>query len=93
MILHLIDFHGSDDPVYNIGSFIYVIVFTLFGLDICNSWTGLYDSLPFITHKNFFIRSLFKILYMAAAAGIMIVLFALIIVIGENLYEIYGPLF
>ena len=93
MILHLIDFHGNDDPVYNFASFIYVIVFTLFGLDICNSWTGLYDSLPFITHKNFFIRSLFKILYMCAAAGIMLLVFSLIIVIWENLLRLYGPLF
>ena len=62
-----------------------LIILTLVGLDICNSWTGIFDVLPFVTHRNFFLRSLFKILFILAAAIFLFAVAALIIVIVNHI--------
>lgn len=63
MILTCINFHGSEDPVFNNLSRVILILTTIIAVDICNSWTGIFDVLPFVTHRNFFLRSLFKFLF------------------------------
>ena len=57
------DFHSNDDPLFNNLTRIILILTILFSVDICNSWTGIFDVLPFVTHRNFFLRSLFKFLF------------------------------
>lgn len=47
-------------------------------LDIWCSWTGLFDLLPFMMHKNIFIRIVAKLIYSAAAFFIVIVIICLI---------------
>ena len=56
---------------YKVFAFIFVFV----AVDICNSWTGIYDVLPFVTHDNFFLRFLFKLLFVAGAGIVMMVIF------------------
>ena len=91
-ILNLIGFHGSDDPVMNTACIIFYILIVLVGLDICNSWTGIFDILPLVNHKNFFIRSLFKFLFICAAAVILTTIIALVLVILKNINEELGPI-
>ncbi len=85
MFLTVIDFHGNDDPLYNSAARIDLIFLTLIGLDICNSWTGIFDVLPFVTHRNFFKRSLFKFLFVLAAAFVIIAITSLILVIIKHM--------
>ena len=44
---------------------IYVFLSVFTAVDICNSWTGIFDILPFIKHKNLFLRYLFRLLFIA----------------------------
>ena len=89
----LIGYHGRDTLIVNTAVFIFFVIYPLFLIDMCFSWTGIYDSLPFMMHKNFFLRSLFKFIYICAATWIMIVIVALFIVITENFVNQFGPLF
>ena len=77
----LINFHGNDDPMMNTASIVILIVLTLISLDICNSWTGIFDMLPFVTHRNFFLRSLFKMLYILATFLVLTFIAAFILLI------------
>ena len=79
VIALLINFHGNDDPMINTACIIITIVLTLISLDICTSWTGMFDMLPFVTHKNFFLRSLFKILYIVTTFLVLVIIAAFIL--------------
>ena len=81
MFYLLYDFHGSDDPVENITIVVFVIAVTLVSIDICNSWTGLFDFLPFVNHKNIFLRYLFKLIFSVLAAAVLVFLTACFLVI------------
>lgn len=59
----------------NIVSKVQALVFVFVCIDICCSWTGIFDILPFVTHKNIFLRSLFKLIFVVAATLIQIVIF------------------
>ena len=85
MFLTIYDFHAVDDPVMNNVERVILIILTLVGLDICNSWTGIFDVLPFVTHRNFFLRSLFKFLFVLAAAMVLIATASLVIVIINHI--------
>lgn len=78
----LIGYHGSDDPLTNNMCLILTIVLILVALDICNSWSGLFDTLPFITHKNRALRYLFKVLYILAAFVVLFIIavFSMVII-------------
>lgn len=79
MLWTFIDYHASDDPLMNTASLIFLIVMTFISVDICTSWTGIFDMLPFITHKNFFLRSLFKIIFILVSAFVLVLIAAMII--------------
>ena len=51
--------------------------------DICTSWTGIFDMFPFISHKNRFLRYLFRIIYIIAVF-LALFLFTLLMVIVLN---------
>lgn len=53
---------------------IYMSLTFLAGIDICNSWTGIFDILPFINHKNIFLRYFFKLIFVALAAVVLLVM-------------------
>jgi len=53
------DFHGVETVLFGI----YITLFILICIDVCNSWTGLFDILPFIKHRHFLVRSLFKLIF------------------------------
>ena len=92
-IIFLVGFHSYSTTIIDTAAYIFYVIYPLFLIDICFSWTGLYDSLPFIQHKNFFLRSLFKLIYISAATGIMIVMAATFVTIFENLEQLFGPWF
>lgn len=48
-------------------------------IDICTSWTGIYDVLPFINDRRFYIRYLFKLIYSLATVVILTILYILIV--------------
>lgn len=48
---------------------IIVLFSSLIALDIFTSWTGIFDFLPFASHKNLFLRFLFKTLFSLASFG------------------------
>lgn len=70
----LIGFHGSEIPIENTVMIIMLALFILVIIDICFSWTGIFDVLPFVTHKNFFLRTLFKLIFSVAAITIIFLL-------------------
>lgn len=59
----------------NIVGKIFAVLYVLTSLDICCSWTGIYDILPFVTHKNPFLRWLFKLIFVALAIVVLTVVF------------------
>ncbi len=66
-----------------LGLFIFVAV------DICTSWTGLFDILPFMSHRNRFLRYLFKLIYIIAA--ILFILFlSVFVLVVLNYFMPYG---
>lgn len=67
----------------NLGLFIFVVI------DICNSWTGLFDILPFMSHRNRFLRYLFKLIYIVAAT-LFILILCIIAVAILNHFLPYG---
>lgn len=54
-------------------------IFSIIAIDICNSWTGIFDFLPFVTHKNRFLRWLFKFLFSLALFVVLIIIEGFII--------------
>ncbi len=78
-IYNLIGFHASDDPVMNNACIIFMVVSTIVSLDICTSWSGIYDILPFVTHKNLFLRCLFKFLFVLAAIFVILLLTTIVL--------------
>ena len=58
---------------------IFMVVSTIVSLDICTSWTGIYDILPFVTHKNLFLRCLFKFLFVLAAIFVILLLTTIVL--------------
>lgn len=69
--------------------FLALILFAI--TDICTSWTGIFDVLPFMTHKNRFLRYLFKLIYIAATiiALLFLAVFALLIIDSFTEYGIF----
>ena len=63
----LIGFHGSDNSIENTVMIVMLALFAIVTIDICFSWSGFFDILPFVTHKNIFLRALFKIIFSAVA--------------------------
>lgn len=88
MIYTLINYHASDDPIMNTASIIFLIVITIVSIDICNSWSGFFDLLPFVTHKNFFLRSLFKFIFIIVTAVFLLLVITLVIVIIQSLTKV-----
>ena len=56
---------------------LFILLFLVI-VDICCSWTGIYDLLPFMTHRNIFIRILAKLIYSVAAFFIVTVIVCLL---------------
>ncbi len=75
---------GSDNRTLSERIFMRVllglIIFVI--TDICTSWTGIFDVFPFMTHKNRFLRYLFKLIYIIAAiiALFFLAVFALLVI-------------
>lgn len=53
----------------------------LASIDICTSWTGIYDSLPFISHRNLFLRYLFKFIYIIIAFVALLILTVVVLMV------------
>lgn len=53
---------------------IFLALFVFIAIDICNSWTGIFDILPFTKHKNFFVRYPAKLIFVALAAAVLMVM-------------------
>lgn len=43
-------------------------------IDICTSWSGIYDILPFVNDKRFYVRYPLRVIYSASAFVVMIIL-------------------
>ncbi|MBP5260684.1 MAG: protein kinase [Clostridiales bacterium] len=64
------------------------IFFILYGftvIDICNSWTGLFDILPFINDDRWYLKYPLRIIYSFATFIVLIVLFLFIIGIVRHI--------
>ena len=59
----------------NILAKVYAFFYVFIAIDICNSWTGIFDILPFVTHKNIFLRYLFKTIWVAVEILVLTVIF------------------
>jgi serine/threonine protein kinase len=92
-IIAVIGFNAHDTLILNIAVKIFFIVYPLFVVDMCFSWTGIYDSLPFMMHKNKFLQILFKFLYIVLGTQIIIVITAILIVIAEDIQKIIMQFF
>ena len=85
LISLLIRFHADDDPMINTACQIIAVLMVIFSIDICNSWSGIFDVLPFVTHKNFFLRSLFKLIFIICTFFVLILISSIIVVIIKNI--------
>lgn len=72
LILGLKSQNGS--LIDDIESKVFAMIFMFVTLDICCSWTGIFDILPFVTHKNPVLRFLFKLLFVVIAIVVMIII-------------------
>lgn len=88
-IILAIGFNPNSTPIYNVAVKLYYIFYPLFLLDICCSWTGIYDSLPFMMHKNKFLQILFKLIYIVLGTLTIILIIAILIVIAEDIQNIF----
>ena len=77
----------KNTPVENIETKIFMALILLGIVDICTSWTGLFDILPFIKHNNIFLRILSKLVFSAVWLFLMFV----ILMYVEGLLNIYAP--
>ena len=66
---------GLADVIYS--KILFASIF-LVALDICFSWTGIYDILPFMNHKNVFVRILVRIIYAFLSVILVTVIISLI---------------
>ena len=85
MLSVLIGFHAADEYVINTGCKIIAFLLTFFSIDICTSWTGMFDILPFMTHKNFFLRSLFKVIYIFCTFFFLVILASITLVLIKTI--------
>ena len=81
LVVWTVTFDGRKDPLVNFGLKLFWAVFILVAIDICCSWTGIFDLLPFITHKNPFLRGLFKALFVTASAIVIMLLIVILLTI------------
>lgn len=81
LVVWTVTFDGRKDPLVNFGLKLFWAVFILVAIDICCSWTGIFDHLPFITHKNPFLRGLFKALFVTASAIVIMLLIVILLTI------------
>ena len=89
MIFYVITFGADSSTLYEkyvLRIFLGLCIFII--MDVCTSWTGIYDILPFMSHKNRFLRYLFKLIYINAA---IIVLF-LFTVLAVAMIDCFLPL-
>lgn len=63
---------------------IVLALFILVAFDICTSWTGIYDNLPFMTHRNRFLRYLFKVIYITAAIVFIFIMTIIVIAVLDH---------
>ena len=52
---------------------VFLALFFFVAVDICCSWTGLFDVLPLTDHSNVLVRALFKVIYIAVAGFVLLV--------------------
>jgi len=80
LISIMIGFHASDDPMINTACQIMAVLLIIISIDICTSWSGIFDVLPFVTHKNFFLRSLFKLIFIICTFIVLVIIASMILV-------------
>ena len=83
---------GSDKntALENLALKLFLGFFILIALDICNSWTGLFDFLPFVTHKNRFLRYLFKFLFVITALLVLLFVETCILTVVAHFVPVWG---
>ena len=65
------------DPMENLITKIFFLIYWFTVVDITNSWTGIYDVLPFIDDKRIYIRWPVKLIYSITAFFVMLIPFIL----------------
>ncbi|SCW48572.1 Protein kinase domain-containing protein [Ruminococcaceae bacterium YRB3002] len=69
---------------------IFLVLYALTVIDICCSWTGIYDVFPFINDDRWYLRWFFRIVYSFAALIVMTVVFLFTTGIVRHLYSLFG---
>lgn len=64
---------------------VFYLIFCLSAIDMCNSWTGIYDTFPFINDKRIYIRYPVRILYVIGAFLLMYLTLTLTIGVERHL--------
>lgn len=77
----------NSTPAEDIETKIFMALILLGILDICASWTGLFDILPFIRHNNIFLRFLSKLIFSA----VWMILMFVILMFFEGLLDLFVP--
>lgn len=81
LVIWTVTFDGGREPLVNFGLKLFWAIFNIVAIDICCSWTGIFDNLPFIKHENTFLRGLFKALFVMAAAIVIMILVIILLTI------------
>ncbi len=85
-IYYVIMFGASSNTLYErIVLKVFLGIFLLAAIDICTSWTGIYDMLPFINHKNRFLRYLFRFIYMIAVFLVLMLITILMVIVLNHI--------
>jgi hypothetical protein len=85
VFLYVITFGSDKNTIYEkwfMRIFLGLILFV--AADICTSWTGIFDRLPFMMHRNRFMRYLFKFLYIIAAFIILLFLTVFVVAMIDS---------
>ncbi len=85
VFLYVITFGSDKNTIYEkwfMRIFLGLILFV--AADICTSWTGIFDRLPFMMHRNRFLRYLFKFLYIIAAFIILLFLTVFVVAMIDS---------
>lgn len=80
----------NNSALENLALKLFLGFFILIALDICNSWTGLFDFLPFVTHDNRFLRYLFKFLFVIAALIVLLIVETCILTVIAHFVPVWG---
>ena len=82
LIYYILTFGSDNNTLYEkyvLRILIGLIIFA--AIDICTSWTGIFDSFPFMSHRNRFLRYLFKFLYINLVIIALIILTVIILIV------------